>query len=260
MVATTMSTDKELFKRLQSILPRWENPYEVFPISQHVILDADAEDSTDENVQYVSNVYNPDEPEDQEESLESYLKRYTTELELLEQQNLVNLTKLAFWKASSFKVGNPIENAIDDDPTTFWQSDGLQPHRIDINFSKRVDVVQLAMYFCLVTDESYTPELFKVYAGYSPSDASLYRTFEVKNVNGWVVITFKGNRPHDNLLRCRFIQIQILSNHENGKDSHLRGIKIFGNSTASRHTMNDPNTLALDNFENSSLFAYQSIR
>ncbi|CDO91706.1 unnamed protein product [Kluyveromyces dobzhanskii CBS 2104] len=255
-----MSTDKELFRRLQSILPKWDKPYELVPISQHVVLDADADDEIDENIQYVSNLYNPDEEEDQEESLETYLKRYTKELEFIEEQSLVNLTKLAFWKASSFKVGNPIENAIDDDPTTFWQSDGLQPHRIDVNFSKRVDIVQLAMYFCLVTDESYTPELFKVYAGFSPSDASLYRTFEVKNVNGWVVITFTGNRPQDDLLRCRFIQIQILSNHENGKDSHLRGIKIFGKSTAPPQNSSDQSNLALNNFQNPSHFTYQGLR
>lgn len=254
-----MATDKELLQRLSNVLPKWDKPYDVIPIAQHVVLDCNAEYVAEDNVQYVTNICDPIEDE-LEESLESYYKRYTSELEYIEHQGYVNMTKLAYWKASSFKVGNPIENAIDDDPLTYWQSDGLQPHKIDINFSKRVDIVQLALYFCLITDESYTPELFKINAGFSPSDASLYKTYEVKNVNGWVLLTFKGNRPHDDLLRCRFIQIHILSNHENGKDSHLRGLKIFGNSTNIVRNLADPQTLPIDEPGNSSIFTYQGIR
>lgn len=223
-----MSSDKELLKRLESILPEWNDPYTLVPIQQHVVLDSTTEVRSDDNVQYVSNLLTG-ELHPQDDNLEAYFQRYSTELEYIESQGYVNMTKLAFWKASSFKPSNPIECAIDDEPTTFWQSDGLQPHKIDVHFSKRVDITQIALYFCLVTDESYTPELFKIYTGFSPSDASLYKSYVVKNVNGWVLITFNGNRPSDDLLRCRFLQIQILSNHENGKDSHLRGIKIFGN-------------------------------
>lgn len=254
-----MTTDTRLFNRLSNVLPKWDNAFAVIPQSQHAVLDVNGGNDKDPNIHYVSKMQSLEDAEEQEETLEKYFKQYSSELEYLEQQGFVNLTKLAFWKASSFKVGNPIANAIDDDPTTFWQSDGVQPHKIDISFSKRVDVVQLALYFCLITDESYTPELIKIYAGFSKSDASLYRTLEIKNVNGWVIITFKGNRPQDDLLRCRFIQIQILSNHENGKDSHLRGIRIFGNSATQKKTINAGNQ-ALEMLIQSSAITNESIR
>lgn len=153
--------------------------------------------------------------------------RYTQGLQMFDYENLTDVGHLAHWKASSFKPGNPTQNALDDNPDTFWQSDGAQPHEIDIYFSKRMSIVLLVLYFSLLADESYTPRFVSIYVGHSPTDALFYKSLEVRNVNGWVALTFEDSRPHDRLLKCQFIRLVFPVNHENGKDTHLRGIKLF---------------------------------
>lgn len=158
---------------------------------------------------------------------EKLATRFTQGLQMFDYENLTDVGHLAHWKASSFKPGNPIENALDDNPGTFWQSDGSQPHQIDVYFSKRMSIVLLALYFSLLTDESYTPRFVSIYVGHSPMDAIFYKSIEVRNVNGWVALSFEDSRPSDRLLKCQFIRLVFPINHENGKDTHLRGIKLF---------------------------------
>lgn len=161
---------------------------------------------------------------------EKLATRFLQGLQLFDSDSTHNVNHLAHWKPSSFKVGNSIDNALDDNPETFWQSDGIQPHQLDISFSKRIEIVLIAFYFSLIADESYTPRLVKIYVGHGPSDALFYKTLEVRNVNGWVALTFEDNRRSDSLLKCQFIKIVFPVNHENGKDTHLRGIRIFAPS------------------------------
>lgn len=156
--------------------------------------------------------------------------RFLQGLQLFDTESMCNINHLAHWKPSSCKVGNSIDNALDDNPETYWQSDGVQPHQLDITFSKRIGIILIAFYFSLIADESYTPRLVKIYVGHSPSDALFYKSLEVRNVNGWVALTFQDNRPSDHLLKCQFIRIMFPVNHENGKDTHLRGIRVFAPS------------------------------
>lgn len=46
---------------------------------------------------------------------------------------------------------------------------------------------------------------------------------ELTEPNGWVVISLKENKVQH---RAFLIQIAILSNHQNGRDTHIRQIKI----------------------------------
>lgn len=43
----------------------------------------------------------------------------------------------AVWTLSSAKIGNGVEQLRDDNTNTFWQSDGSQPHLINIQFMKK---------------------------------------------------------------------------------------------------------------------------
>lgn len=49
------------------------------------------------------------------------------------------------------------------------------------------------------------------------------------NPAGWqqVPIAGAGGEPDGNTLVSYVLQMQILDNHQNGKDTHLRGIKIY---------------------------------
>ena len=163
-------------------------------------------------------------------TMEALSLRYMQGIRLLDSNNMTNVSHLGHWKPSSYKIGNPIENVFDDNLSTFWQSDGVQPHKLSISFSKRIDISMIALFFSLIADESYTPRLIKIYVGHSPSDALFYKTVEVKNLNGWAALTFADVRESDHLLKCQYLHFVFPSNHENGKDTHLRGMRIYSPS------------------------------
>lgn len=216
--------DTSLLNKLDYIVPniKKQNPM----INQRLVLDDTIENSPDTH-RYVTGTNSNLTHESEAIDPAIFTSKYTQGVRILENQGYTNISHLAFWKASSHKADNPIEQALDDNPNTFWQSDGSQPHFIDVRFSKRVEIIQLAIYFSLFIDESYTPEIINLYAGNNLSDATFYKTIEVRNVNGWVIFTFEDNRPWDKLLKCHFLRLEITTNHENGKDTHLRGIRIY---------------------------------
>ena len=47
---------------------------------------------------------------------------------------------LAVWSVTSAKPGNGVELLRDDNKDTYWQSDGTQPHLVDIQFQKKMHV------------------------------------------------------------------------------------------------------------------------
>lgn len=50
-----------------------------------------------------------------------------------------DIGKLAVWSVTSAKPGNGVELLCDDRDDTYWQSDGSQPHLINIQFQKKVN-------------------------------------------------------------------------------------------------------------------------
>lgn len=57
----------------------------------------------------------------------------------------------------------------------------------------------------------------------------------LKNPVGWQQVSLNGagGGPDRNTLVSYVLQMQILENHQNGKDTHLRGIKIYAFDTDS---------------------------
>jgi len=47
---------------------------------------------------------------------------------------------LAVWTVTSAKPGNGVELLRDGSEDTYWQSDGTQPHLVDIQFQKKVHI------------------------------------------------------------------------------------------------------------------------
>lgn len=62
---------------------------------------------------------------------------------------------------------------------------------------------------------------------------------------GWidVPIAGAGGGPDGNSLCCFFVRVIILENHQNGKDTHIRGVKVFaldeGADTADNNPIDD---------------------
>lgn len=114
---------------------------------------------------------------------------------------------------------------------TYWQSDGPQPHVINIQFAKKMEIEEIEIYSNHKLDESYTPQKISIMAGPNFQELREVKTFELEEISGWISFSFKEmdeNTMTQKLLCTNFVQICILQNHQNGRDTHLRQVKIYG--------------------------------
>ncbi|XP_022647762.1 anaphase-promoting complex subunit 10-like isoform X3 [Varroa jacobsoni] len=109
----------------------------------------------------------------------------------------------AVWSLSSCKPGFGVDQLRDNNTETYWQSDGPQPHLVNIQFRRKTLVDQLSIYTDFKLDESYTPNRISVRVGSHFHDLQELDVVELQEPSGW-----------------------ILSNHQNGRDTHLRQIKV----------------------------------
>lgn len=78
-------------------------------------------------------------------------------------------------------------------------------------------------------DESYTPTNIIFKSGTSENNLIEFAHLTLNSPVGWqqVPLAGAGGGPDGNTLVSYVLQMQILENHQNGKDTHLRGIKIY---------------------------------
>jgi hypothetical protein len=60
----------------------------------------------------------------------------------------------AVWTLSTAKAGNGVQQLRDNNMQTFWQSDGLQPHLITLEFNKQVYIL-LQHYMCSISCHAF---------------------------------------------------------------------------------------------------------
>ncbi|CAD8184713.1 unnamed protein product [Paramecium pentaurelia] len=145
----------------------------------------------------------------------------------------------AIWTLSSAKSGNGVDQLRDDNLNTFWQSDGTQPHYLTIQFLKKMRVQEIALYLDFKQDESYTPNKLSIRTGTNIQDMKEVQFIELKEPYGWYVFALKT---------------KLLNGQENGKDTHIRQVKIFG----PREKQNQG--LSFPDFKTPELTQYASIR
>lgn len=105
-----------------------------------------------------------------------------------------DLTHLAVWQVSTAKPGNGVEQLLDHNPGTFWQSDGPQPHTISAQFCAKLKVSEVGLYLDYAADESYTPAMISVLAGANAHDLRLVRRLrKFEAPNGWIRIPMGEN-------------------------------------------------------------------
>ena len=143
------------------------------------------------------------------------------------------------WSVTSAKPGNGVELLRDGNLDTYWQSDGAQPHLVNVQFQRKVKVSEVALYADYKLDESYTPSKISVRAGNSFHDLREVRVVDLDEPVGWTRVRLdKSDESDENdgaagdPLRAYFLQIAVLSNHQNGRDTHVRQVKIFGPRTS----------------------------
>eukprot|EP00045_Choanoeca_perplexa_P005041 m.42612 g.42612 ORF g.42612 m.42612 type:complete len:199 (-) comp12898_c0_seq2:113-709(-) len=128
------------------------------------------------------------------------------------------------WLLSSSKQGFSVDALRDDNPDTFWQSDGPQPHLITVQFHRRMLFSHVSIFASFSNDESYTPNKISVRVGSSINDLKELRVVDFEQVEDWRDVSlYVSDQPYAGFV----IQVAILTNHQNGRDSHLRGVRVF---------------------------------
>ena len=112
---------------------------------------------------------------------------------------------------------------------------------INIQFVRKVDLVKVCFYVDFATDESSTPKKITIRAGACLHSLVNISVVDLHEPMGWVSVAVRaldelnpsseekdedeqGGKP----LRCFFLQLKITSMHQNGRDTHLRQVKVFG--------------------------------
>jgi len=178
----------------------------------------------------------------------------------LPPSGLKEISSLASWTVSSSKAGCGVAALRSPDNTQFWQSDGPQPHYLTIHFFKLVSIVHMRIYLDFENDESYTPTKMQFWAGLGVHDLQEFAEMAFEQPRGWIDVDFSkvGPIPEDAeeasggevnwaarpVLRAFLVQVRIVENHQNGKDTHLRGLQIFAVDPTAQQRSRPPSSPA----------------
>ena len=178
-------------------------------------------------------------------------------------ENIIDLTSLGTWVASSEKEENSIKNVLNNDINTYWQSDGFLPHSIEVKFDKLTKLNNILMFFSNKMDQSYSPSFIKIYGGTHELDMVLLKSLKIKNIEGWINLFFYSdsldNKIHvtDDLknynslktgyiynppIDIKILKINIFSNQQKGKDSHLRFVRLIKDNNTNNELFEKNNT------------------
>lgn len=92
-----------------------------------------------------------------------------------------------------------------------------------------VSITNIRIYLDFTLDESYTPTRLSFLAGTSHHDLIEFAELAFEQPKGWIDVdlTGVGGGPDGNTLRAHLVQMKISENHQNGKDTHVRGLQIY---------------------------------
>lgn len=151
------------------------------------------------------------------------------------------LPSIASWVLSSAKPGNGVNQLMDNNLETYWQSDGPLPHLLTITFNRKTKLSDLWIHFNHRSDESYTPQQLSIRIGTGYHDLEEIQIVDLNEPQGWLrvplvqVADTQGLFVRDKsfggavgFIRVWCLQIAVIGNHQNGRDTHVRQIKLFG--------------------------------
>lgn len=89
--------------------------------------------------------------------------------------------------------------------------------------------MKLRVYLDFTLDESYTPTRMLFLAGMGMYDLTEFAEWSGEEPKGWVDVPLEGvgGGEDGNVLRAMLVQIRVCENHQNGKDTHVRGVQVF---------------------------------
>jgi anaphase-promoting complex subunit 10 len=142
---------------------------------------------------------------------------------------LREISNLASWTVSSSKPGCGIPALLSPDTSLFWQSDGPQPHYLNIHFARLASIVAIRIYLDFELDESYTPTRITLSGGTGYHDLIGFASLEFSQPKGWIDVPLEmvGGGRDGNELKAWLVQVKVVENHQNGKDTHVRGLRLY---------------------------------
>jgi anaphase-promoting complex subunit 10 len=104
-----------------------------------------------------------------------------------------------------------------------------------------VSILSIRIYLDFEADESYTPTRITLLAGTGYHDLLPFSSLEFTQPKGWIDVPLEGvgGGPDGNTLRAFLVQVKVVENHQNGKDTHVRGLKIYARDEKSGGGMED---------------------
>ncbi|KAI9682745.1 MAG: anaphase promoting complex subunit doc1 [Trizodia sp. TS-e1964] len=187
-------------------------------------------------------VEDEDDYEDIDESEPEMPSQSRFKAQTFDPTGLKEISNLASWTVSTSKPGCGVEALKSEDTSLFWQSDGPQPHLLNIHFFKLVCIVHMRLYLDFENDESYTPTKMTFLAGTGHHDLQEVVEMTFEQPKGWIDIDLSGVGGSEDpattddagadlyagrTLRCFLVQVRVSENHQNGKDTHVRGLQIY---------------------------------
>jgi anaphase-promoting complex subunit 10 len=139
---------------------------------------------------------------------------------------------IANWSVSSSKASFGVNNLHDGKESTYWQSDGPQPHRCMLVFKTQLIISKVSIQLDFKTDESYTPSKISIHLGLTLTDLFPICEKVLNEPNGWIdfEIEYQLQLTSSMPMKVFFLQVVVMANHHDGKDTHVRQIKVFSPS------------------------------
>ncbi|KAI8096620.1 anaphase-promoting complex, subunit 10-domain-containing protein [Halteromyces radiatus] len=134
----------------------------------------------------------------------------------------------AIWAVSTFRPDWGVEKIRDNNPLTYWQSDSSNPrtpHTVDLYFHQATFIKQVSIFVDFFQDESYSPHQISIRGGTTYRDLHEIVELECEEMVGWKNADLSSIM--DEPVRVFQLQIAILSTHLNGRDTHIRQIKVY---------------------------------
>ncbi|KAF7696442.1 Anaphase-promoting complex subunit 10 [Cucumispora dikerogammari] len=122
-------------------------------------------------------------------------------------------------RLSSEKPGHGIKELFSyNNLDTYWSSDDILPHFIQIEFDYLQYIKQIQLHISFHKDDSYTPEIIDFFFG--PTMDSLTKVTPRPYIEPMGITKVSIDEY------VQYLFVEIKRNHSDGKDSHIRGLKI----------------------------------
>jgi len=128
------------------------------------------------------------------------LSHLSTEVKSIENYtNCIEVGHLANWSVSSCKSNHGVKNLRDLEYDTYWQSEGQQPHYINIRFKNKIEICFLRFYIEEAADESYTPAVISIKIGNNEQDLVEVLNYNITNAikyqegGSWIYCSLEKN-------------------------------------------------------------------